>query len=84
MDKVFAKRSTRLLDHFSKFIITSHLPLRRAHVDHRGLQHIVAQTKQCLLSSTIVKEDEASYVLLSIIMFFYTEYDDLCKHDFIR
>jgi hypothetical protein len=67
-NKAFGKRSTRLLDRFSKFIITIHLPLRRASANRHRL-HRVVQTEWCLRNSTIVKEEEASYVLFYLIMY---------------
>jgi hypothetical protein len=43
-NKIFGKRSTRLLDHFSKLIITAHLPLRRSCMDHSHIFHEVRQS----------------------------------------
>jgi hypothetical protein len=63
VNKIFGKCSTRLLDHFIKFIITIHLRLHRTHANGHHLQHSVAQTECRLLNSTIVKEEDALYVL---------------------
>jgi hypothetical protein len=41
---------------------------RPVHADRRHLQYIIAQTELCLLNSTIIEEEETSYVLLSLIM----------------
>jgi hypothetical protein len=40
---VFGKRSTRVLDRFSKFIITAHLPLRRSRVKPRRIYRELSQ-----------------------------------------
>jgi hypothetical protein len=65
VNKVFGKRFMRLLDRFFKFVITARLPHRQM-CDGRRHQQC---TIQCPLHSTIVKEDEESFVLFSQIMF---------------
>jgi hypothetical protein len=67
-NKVFGKHSTWLLDRFSKFIITTRLPLRWTSVDCRHLQCVIVQTEWHLHNSTVVKEEEASYIVFSLIM----------------
>jgi hypothetical protein len=57
-----------LLNHFIKFVITSHLLLRRACADHPYMQRAVAQTEHGLLNSDVIKEEEASHILFSQIM----------------
>jgi hypothetical protein len=53
---------------FSMFVITAHLPLRRVSTDCCRLQCVILQAKRCLHNSTIIKEEETSYVLFSLIM----------------
>jgi hypothetical protein len=65
VNKVFEKRFMRLLDRFFKFVITTRLPHRQMCDGRRHQQ----RTIQCPLHSTIVKEDEESFVLFSQTMF---------------
>jgi hypothetical protein len=69
-NKGFEKHSTWLLNRFFKFIITARLPLHRASADHCRLQCTVVQTEWHLRNSTVVKEEEASFVLLYLIMYY--------------
>jgi hypothetical protein len=57
-----------LLDRFFNFIITAHLHFRRASADHRCMQCVIAYTKWHLDNPTVVKENEASYIIFSQIM----------------
>jgi hypothetical protein len=74
-NKVFGKCSPWLLDCFSKFIITTRLPLCWASADHRRLQHAVDQTEQRLHNSTIIKEEKNTVRLLLFNHVFHTKHD---------
>jgi hypothetical protein len=65
-NKVFEKRSTRLLDRFSKFVITTHLPLHRSRTEPHHINRKLYQFMHGLQKSTTIKED--TYVLNSRIM----------------
>jgi hypothetical protein len=65
-NKVFGKHSTRLLDRFSKFIITTCLPLRWSCAGPRHIYHKLRESACGLQNSITVKED--MYVLDSRIM----------------
>jgi hypothetical protein len=67
-NEVFGKHSTRLLDRFSKFIIMTHLPLRRSCAEPHRIYYELCQSAHDLQKSTSVKED--TYVLNSRIMSF--------------
>jgi hypothetical protein len=54
VNKIFEKRSMWLLNRFFKLVIIVCLPLHRGRTNRHRLQHVVAQTEQHLLSSTIV------------------------------
>jgi hypothetical protein len=60
-NKVFGKRSSRLLAHFVKFFITARLPLRRSHADGRQVQRELHQTDRRIHSVVIVKELQVTY-----------------------
>jgi hypothetical protein len=68
VNKNFGKHSTRLLTTFSKFVITTRLPLHWVSVNRRHLQRTVIQIERRLHNSTVVEEEESSYVLFSLIM----------------
>jgi hypothetical protein len=65
-NKAFGKRSTRLLDRFSKFILTACLPLHRSHGESCRINCELRQSMCSLQKSTIIKED--MYVLNFPIM----------------
>jgi hypothetical protein len=48
----------------------THLPLCWAHTDHCHLQCTIIQNERRLLASTVIKEQEALYVLFLTIMSF--------------
>jgi hypothetical protein len=68
LNKVVGKRSTWLLDRFSKFIITTHLSLHRSHVEPCHINRELRQSARNRQKSTTVKED--MYILNSRIMSF--------------
>jgi hypothetical protein len=75
--------STRLPNRLSKFIIMTHLPLRRASADYSYLQHIVVETERHLCNSTVIKEEEISYILFSNHVL-HVEFVYLHRYDSVR
>jgi hypothetical protein len=69
MNKVFEKRSSRLLARFSKFFIMAHLPLCRTCAEGRRLQHELRQSDRCL-HPIVVKEPQVTYDFSFQIMFY--------------
>ncbi len=67
-NKVFRKRSSRLLTRFVKFFTTARLPLRRSHAEGRRLQRELRQTDRHLHPVIIVKELQVTYGSCSQIM----------------
>jgi hypothetical protein len=67
-NKVFEKRSSRLLPRFFKLFIMTHLPLHRTCVEGRCLQHELRQPEHCLHSIIVVKEPQVMYGFSSQIM----------------
>jgi hypothetical protein len=65
-NKDFGKLSSWLLDHFSKFVITAHLPLHRSCTVSHHINRTLRQSTRSLQKSTTVKED--IYALNSQIM----------------
>jgi hypothetical protein len=61
VNKVFGKRSSRLLARFVKFFNTAHLPLRRSHAEGRRLQRKLHQANRRLHPFVIVKEPQVTY-----------------------
>jgi hypothetical protein len=61
VNKVFGKRSSRLLARFVKFFTTARLPLHRSHVDGCHLQHEPRQTNRRLYPIIIIKEPQVTY-----------------------
>jgi hypothetical protein len=82
VNKVFVKCSTRLLDRFSKFVITTHLPLHRSCAEPRCIYHELRQSAHVVQKSTSVKED--TYVINSRIMSYILNMLDMCRHDSAR
>jgi hypothetical protein len=68
VNKVFGKRSSRLLTHFVKFFTAARLPLRRSHVEGRRLQCELCQADRRLHPVIIVKEPQVTYGSYSQIM----------------
>jgi hypothetical protein len=66
VNKVFGKHSTWLLDHFSKFVITAHLPLHRSRAEPHRIYCELHQSARGLKESTTGKED--TYILHSRTM----------------
>jgi hypothetical protein len=67
-NKVFGKRSLRLLAHFIKFFTTARLPLRRSHAEGRRLQRELRQADRRLHPIVIIKEPQVTYGSCSQIM----------------
>jgi hypothetical protein len=67
-NKVFRKRSSRLLTHFVKFFTTAHLPLRRSCAESHRLQRELHQVDRRLNSIVIVKESQVKCGYCSQIM----------------
>jgi hypothetical protein len=82
VNKVFVKRSTRLLDRFSKFVITTRLPLHRSRTEPRCIYRELRQSAHVVQESTSVKED--TYVINSRIMSYILNMLDMCRHDSVR
>jgi hypothetical protein len=68
VNKVFGKRSSRLLACFVKFFTTSRLRLRRSRAERRRLQRELRQADRRLHSIVIVKEPHVTYGSCSQIM----------------
>jgi hypothetical protein len=68
MNKVFGKRSSRLLARFVKFFTTAHLPLHRSRAEGRRLQRELHQADHRLHPVVIVKEPQVIYGSCSQIM----------------
>jgi hypothetical protein len=60
VNKVFGKRSSRLLAHFVKFFTTARLPLRRSCVEGHYLQHELRQADR-RLHLIVVREPQVTY-----------------------
>jgi hypothetical protein len=67
-NKVFGKRSSRLLAHFFKLFITARLPLRQTRPEGRRVQRELRQADHHLYLIVIVKEPHVTYDLSSQIM----------------
>jgi hypothetical protein len=67
-NKVFGKRSSRLLTRFLKFFIMTHLPLHRTCVESHRLQRELHQTERHLCPIVVVKEPQVTYSFSSQIM----------------
>jgi hypothetical protein len=67
-NKVFGKRSSRLLARFIKFSTTARLPLRRSRAEGRRIQHELHQADRRLHPVVIVKEPQVTYGFCSQIM----------------
>jgi hypothetical protein len=68
VNKVFGKRSSRLLTRFIKFFTTARLPLRRSRAEGRRLQRKLRQADRRLHPIIIVKESQVTYGSCSQIM----------------
>jgi hypothetical protein len=68
VNKVFGKRSSRLLTRFIKFFTMARLPLRRSHADDHRLQRELRQDDRRLHPVVIVKEPQVLYGSCSQIM----------------
>jgi 2-keto-4-pentenoate hydratase/2-oxohepta-3-ene-1,7-dioic acid hydratase in catechol pathway len=68
VNKVFGKRSSRLLACFIKFFTTARLPLRQSHAEGRCLQHKLRQADHRLHLVVVVKEPQVTYGSCSQIM----------------
>jgi hypothetical protein len=68
VNKVFKKRSLRLLARFFKFFIMAHLPLHWTRVKGHRLQHELYQADRHLHPIVIVKEPQVTYGFSSQIM----------------
>jgi hypothetical protein len=60
-NKVFGKRSSRLLARFIKFFTMAHLPLHRSRIEGHRLQHELRQVDRYLHPVIIVKESQVTY-----------------------
>jgi hypothetical protein len=67
-NKVFRKRSSRLLACFFKFFITAHLPLRWTHAEGHCLQRELYHVDHHLHLIVIIKEPQVTYGFSSQIM----------------
>jgi hypothetical protein len=67
-NKVFGKRSSLLLAHFTKFFTMARLPLRRSCAEVRRLQHKLHQVDRRLHSIIVIKEPQVTYSSCSQIM----------------
>jgi hypothetical protein len=67
-NKVFGKRSLRLLARFVKFFITPYLPLHRSCAEGRRLQRELCQADRRLHPVIIIKEPQVTYGFCSQIM----------------
>jgi hypothetical protein len=67
-NKVFGKRSSRLLARFFKFFIMAHLPLRRTRVEGHRLQRKLRQADRHLHPIVIIKEPQITYGYFSQMM----------------
>jgi hypothetical protein len=61
VNKVFGKRSSRLLACFFKFFITARLPLCWTRAEDRHLQRKLHQVDRCLHPNVVVKESQVMY-----------------------
>jgi hypothetical protein len=61
VNKVFEKRSSRLLARFVMFFTTAHLPLHRSYIDGHRLQREPRQTNRRLYPIVIIKEPQVTY-----------------------
>jgi hypothetical protein len=68
VNKLFWKRSLRLLARFVKFFITTRLPLRRSHVEDHCLQRKLRQSNHHLHPIIVIKESQVTYGSCSQIM----------------
>jgi hypothetical protein len=67
-NKVFGKRSSRLLAHFIKFFTTARLPLRWSRAEGCRLQCKLRQADRRLHLAIVVKEPQVTYSSYSQIM----------------
>jgi hypothetical protein len=67
-NKVFGRRSSRLLALFVKFVTTTRLTLRRSHTEGRLLQRKLRQADRRLHLIIVVKEPQVTYSSYSQIM----------------
>jgi hypothetical protein len=67
VNKVFGKRSTRLIDHLLKFVIT-YLFIRRTPTI--VVCNAPSSKVRGVFSNLVVEEEESSYIHLSLIMYF--------------
>jgi hypothetical protein len=68
VNKVFGKRSSRLLARFIKFFTTARLPLRRSRAEGRRLQRELRQADRRFHPIIIVKESQVTHGSCSQIM----------------
>jgi hypothetical protein len=68
VNKIFGKRSSRLLVHFFKFFIIPHLPLHRTSAEGYCLQRELRQIERRLHPIIVVKEPQVTYNFFSQIM----------------
>jgi hypothetical protein len=68
VNKVFGKRSSRLLARFVKFFTTARLPLRRLRVEGRHLQRELRQVDRHLYPIVVINEPQVTYGYWSQIM----------------
>jgi hypothetical protein len=68
MNKIFGKRSSRLLARFIKFFTTAHLPFRRSRAEGCRLQHELRQANRHLHPVIVIKEPQVTYGSCSQIM----------------
>jgi hypothetical protein len=60
-NKVFGKRSSRLLARIFKFFVTAHLPLHQMRVEGHRVQHELCRADRCLYSIIVVKQPQVTY-----------------------
>ena len=62
MNKVFGKRSSRLLARFFKFVITARLPLRRSRAEpHRIYRELRQAARRLQEPIVVIKEPQVTY-----------------------
>jgi hypothetical protein len=69
-NKIFGKRSSRLLARFVKFFTTAHLPLHRSRAKGHRLQRELCQADHRLHPIVVIKELQVMYGSCSQIMSF--------------